>query len=241
MSYRPREFWERRLSEHFDLRGTGETGLSLAYNEACYTLRREVLERALREADVPLAGAKVLDVGCGTGFFMAFYVARGAEVTGLDLTAASVDRLAAAFPAARFVLADVSDGVPEGPYAVVNAFDVLYHITDDARWEQAVRNLARVVSPNGILLVTDLFSTLGTLADHNVVRTLARYRAVLESEGLSIVALHPTHVLLNRELGPFRPLNRLPSLLLRLDRALLRMGLGQGASHNKLMIARARR
>src|SRR5437016_5011730 len=32
VSYRPREFWDRRLSEQFDLRGTGETGLSLAYN-----------------------------------------------------------------------------------------------------------------------------------------------------------------------------------------------------------------
>ena len=27
MAYEPREFWQRRLSEHFDLRGTGETGL----------------------------------------------------------------------------------------------------------------------------------------------------------------------------------------------------------------------
>ena len=44
--YQPRDFWERRLSEHFDLRGTGETGLSLAYNRACYALRRSVLARA---------------------------------------------------------------------------------------------------------------------------------------------------------------------------------------------------
>ena len=57
MSYEPRQFWEQRLREHFDLRGTGETGLSLAYNRACYALRREVLERALREAHVALAGA----------------------------------------------------------------------------------------------------------------------------------------------------------------------------------------
>ena len=47
MTYQPREFWDQRLSEQFDLRGTGETGLSLAYNRACYALRRRVLDAAL--------------------------------------------------------------------------------------------------------------------------------------------------------------------------------------------------
>jgi len=32
-----------------DLRGTGETGASLAYNRACFALRREVPECLLRE------------------------------------------------------------------------------------------------------------------------------------------------------------------------------------------------
>jgi hypothetical protein len=28
MTYQPREFWDRRLAEHFDLRGTCQPGLS---------------------------------------------------------------------------------------------------------------------------------------------------------------------------------------------------------------------
>ena len=59
MSYRPQEFWEQRLAEQFDLRGTGETGLSLAYNRACYALRAEVLTRA-PDGDTPArASARV--------------------------------------------------------------------------------------------------------------------------------------------------------------------------------------
>jgi len=238
VTYRPRDFWEERLREQFDLRGTGETGLSLAYNRACYTLRREVLEHALASARVTLAGARVLDVGCGTGFFTQFYLDHGAHVTGLDITSASVERLALQFPEARFVLADVSEAVADGPFDVVNAFDVLYHITDDARWQQAVTHLARAVAPGGVLLVTDMFASQPGLAVHNVMRPLERYRSLIESAGLTVTGLHPTHVLLNSELGVFRSLNRVPGLLLGIDRVLLALGFGRGPLFNKLLVAR---
>ena len=240
MNYQPREFWDRRLSEQFDLRGTGETGLSLAYNQACYALRREVLERVLRENAVELRGRDVLDVGCGTGFFTAWYLAHGAHVTGLDIAPTSVERLRARHPEARFVLADVGEQAPEGRFDVVNAFDVLYHITDDERWERAVRNLARAVKPGGLLLLTDTFSDPRRLEAHNRMRPLTRYRAVLEAEGLEPGSLHPTHVLLNRELGVFRFLNRAPGLLLACDRTLLGLGFGWGDAVSKLLVSKRR-
>lgn len=93
MNYDPKAFWEQRLGEHFDLVGTGETGLSLEYNRACYQLRVVQLDRALSEQRVELSARRVLDVGCGTGFFTDFYLRRGAQVTGIDITNASVERL----------------------------------------------------------------------------------------------------------------------------------------------------
>ena len=238
MSYRPKEFWEQRLAEQFDLRGTGETGLSLAYNRACYALRADVLGTALARAGVSPSGARVLDVGCGTGFWTEYYSARGARYTGVDIAQVSVDRLAARYPAQRFVRADVSEGVPEGPYDVVNVFDVLYHVTDDARWEAALRHLAGAVAPGGLLLVTDVFAARGRLAEHNVMRPLKRYMEVLSGQGLRREQLVPTHVLLNRHLGPWRFLNRWPGLLLAVDRTLLGMGLGNDAGANKLLVCR---
>ncbi len=240
MSYQPRDFWERRLSEHFDLRGTGETGLSLGYNRACYALRRRVLTRALAEARMDPAGRAVLDVGCGTGFFTAYYLSRGARVTGLDIAPTSIERLRARHPEARFLLADVSEARLEERYDIVNAFDVLYHVTDDARWEAAVRHLARAVAPAGLLLVTDTFAVLGEVQAHNRMRPLARYRELLEGEGLSCGRLYPTHVLLNRELGTLRFLNRAPGLLLALDRVLLALGFGHDPAVSKLLVAQRR-
>lgn len=241
MTYDPRAFWDRRLSEQFDLRGTGETGLSLPYNRACYELRRHVLDRALRDAGIDPSGRSVLDVGCGTGFFTAYYLAQGARVTGLDIAPTSVERLRARHPESTFMLSDVSEAALAERYDVVNAFDVLYHITDDARWERAVRHLALAVAPAGALLLTDTFADLPRLAEHNVARPLTRYREVLAGQGLEIQGLYPTHVLLNRELGMFRPLNRLPALLYALDRALLGMGFGNGPTVSKLMVARRKK
>ncbi len=241
MSYEPREFWEDRLSRQFDLRGTGETGLSLAYNRACYALRREVLTAALAGVGFDPRGRRVLDVGCGTGYFVEYYLERGADVTGLDLTETSVERLRASFPAARFVRADVGDGVPGGGFDLVNVFDVLFHVTDDARWEAALRNLANALAPGGLLAVTDTFVDAADAESHNRPRSLGRYERTLASLGLERVALRPTAVLLNRELGALRFLNRAPGLLLALDRTLIALGAGRVPGVNQLLLARRAR
>lgn len=238
MSYQPREFWEQRLAGQFDLRGTGETGLSLAYNAACYRLRRDVLDHALREQSFDPRGRTVLDVGCGTGFFTGYYLERGARVTGIDIAPTSIVTLSQRHPQARFVLADVGEQAIEGTYDLVNAFDVLYHITDEGRWEHALAALAAAVKEGGLLLVSDTFSGIAGLAEHNRMRPLARYRRLLNGAGLQLAGLHSTHVLLNRELGVFRFLNRAPALLLAADRLLLPLGFGRGPRSNKLLIAR---
>ena len=243
MTYRPQEFWDRRLSEQFDLRGTGQPGLSEAYNRACYDLRRVVLEQALRAESFDPRGRPVLDVGCGTGFFTAFYLSRGADLTGIDIAPTSIERLRQRHPQARFLLADVGEAPVEGRFDLVNAFDVLYHITDDARWERAVRTLAGAVADGGLLLLTDTFPPSDAApreAEHNRMRSLARYRALLEPAGFELHAVRPTHVLLNRELGSFRFLNRAPGLLYAADLALLAMGLGRDPAVSKLLVARRR-
>jgi SAM-dependent methyltransferase len=242
VTYRPREFWDQRLAEQFDLRGTGQPGLSEAYNRACYELRRVVLEQALSDEGFDPRGRRVLDVGCGTGFFTAYYLARGADLTGIDIAPTSIERLRQRHPEARFLLADVGETAIEERYDLVNAFDVLYHVTDEGRWEHAVRAIAAAVAPDGLLLLTDTFPPLTARpreAEHNRMRPLERYRAILEPLGFALRPPRPTHVLLNRELGAFRFLNRAPGLLFAMDRALLSMGLGKGPEVSKLLVAKA--
>ena len=239
MTYRPREFWEQRLGEQFDLRGTGETSMSAAYNDACYTLRREVLGRALADARMEVRGRAVLDVGCGTGFWTEYYIGRGAVYTGVDIAETSVQRLRERHPAATFLRSDIAEADLPGTYDVVNVFDVLYHITDDAKFDAALARLALAVKPGGLLLVTDVFRDSVGLAEHNKMRDLERFRRVLDSTArFEYSPLVPTHVLLNMHLGFWRFLNRAPGLLLVLDRLLLTTGAGRDGRHNMLLVAR---
>ena len=233
-----RRFWEERLGAHPDLTGTGETGLSLRYNRACYALRERVLDREIQRLGLSLAGASVLDVGSGVGFFVDYYLRRGARVTGVELTEAGAGVLAARFPAARILVGDVADLDVGAGYDVVNAFDVLYHIVDDERWERALRRLLEALAPGGVLFLTDvLHPGPRDLSAHNVMRARTAYEGVLREAGVRVLRTPPTHYLLNRELGWLRPLNRFPALLQMCDEILLGLGVPAPEPANRLLVA----
>ena len=237
--YVSKSFWEDRLGSHTDLAGTGEPGLSLSYNRACYRLREHVLARELDRAGVELTGANVLDVGSGVGFFVDFYLRRAARVTAVELTEVGTRYLEERFPEARVKQGDVVDCELDTDYDVVNAFDVLYHIVEENRWQQALRRIARALRPQGLLLLTDVLSPVKQkLAAHNVMRDRMRYQDVLSQEGVVVLSEVPTHYLLNRELGLFRGLNRMPSLLYAIDRTLMALSAPAPEPTNRLLVAR---
>lgn len=89
--------------------GSGQRGLAWGSPESqqrCF----EVLCDGL-----PLRGARVLDVGCGTGDLLLFLRERGidCEYTGLDVSPAMVAAAAARIPGARFLRGSVLEPVPD--------------------------------------------------------------------------------------------------------------------------------
>jgi SAM-dependent methyltransferase len=114
---------------------------------------------------------------------------RAASVTGFDVDAKALELLRRALPGERFVLADVTAGVPEeerGRYDLVIAGEVLEHVPDA---DSFLRGCATLLAPGGRLCVTvpnacspkiGLRSLLGRESvhpDHRVYygpRTLAR-------------------------------------------------------------------
>jgi hypothetical protein len=61
---------------------------------------------------------------------------------------------------------------------------------------------------------------------------------LIEAHGLRLELLTRTHVLLNRDLHGARFLNRVPGLLLAVDRVLLGLGVGDTPGSNRLLVAR---
>lgn len=65
-------------------------------------------------------GAAILDLGCGPGLYAQPLADRGFAVTGVDFNAASVDYARArAAGTVRYVLADYTRDMPEGPFDLV--------------------------------------------------------------------------------------------------------------------------
>ena len=188
-------YWKERLRQHFDLIGVGFRRRSTAYNRWVYRVRTESLDELFRRHDWLIEGKTVLDVGCGTGYFIDHWLRRGArQVTGLDVTEVSVERLTRRFPNAEFVCADIAEPNldVDRTFDYVSIFDVLYHIVEEKSFEQAVQNLSRRCRPGSRVIITDMFGRRTTeVVKHVRNRSLDRYREVFSKNGFELCDIRP--------------------------------------------------
>ena len=108
------------------------------------------------------AKARVLDLGCGTGLELETYFALNpmARVTGIDLSRAMLDRLAAKFPDKALHLIhgsyfDVELGLETYDAAV--SVESLHHFTAE-RKRSLYQRLHRALKPGGYFILTDYFA-----------------------------------------------------------------------------------
>jgi ubiquinone/menaquinone biosynthesis C-methylase UbiE len=100
----------------------------------------------------------MLDVGCGDGAYALAAAEAGARVAGVDASLTAVKaarrRVAAAGLGAAFLVGAASRlPFPSGRFDVVLAVTVLCFVPDP---EEAVAEMARVLRPNGLLVLADL-------------------------------------------------------------------------------------
>ncbi|MEX2540023.1 MAG: class I SAM-dependent methyltransferase [Actinomycetota bacterium] len=195
-----KQYWEQRLGSHEGLVGVGNLSLGPAYVPWLYRVRRRVFKRIVRSSGIDVDGARVLDVGSGTGFYVDLWRSAGAgTVVATDLTEVAVDRLRARGIRAEEV--DIgADGqiFDPGSFDVVSAFDVLFHVVDDDRYEQALRNVRRLLRPGGWFVFTDLPVASGSTrrAAHQVRRAESDVLQALERNGLRLETRMPSFVLM---------------------------------------------
>lgn len=199
MDFDPRDYWERRLGPA-DLSAVGYQGLGLGYNRWLYRVRRHLFARELGHLDVDWMGRRVLDVGSGTGFYIAQWLRLGAAITGSDLTNSAIQTLSATFPETPFVRFDLADSPPfqAQSFEAISAFDVLFHIVDDDRYQAALRNVSLLLKPGGYFVFSENFVRGSAVRDiHVVSRSLHEIHARLDDVGLEIVTRRPMFVLMN--------------------------------------------
>lgn len=98
-------------------------------------------------------GMRVLDVACGTGVLFPDYLARGASVTGIDISPEMARIAAEKFagePRVQVLCGDVEEAVFSQPFDVVMVYNAFPHFPDPAR---LIARLGRLVKPGGRLSV----------------------------------------------------------------------------------------
>jgi 2-polyprenyl-6-hydroxyphenyl methylase/3-demethylubiquinone-9 3-methyltransferase len=106
-----------------------------------------------------LAGARVLDVGCGGGLLCEAFARAGAEVTGIDLAPGMIEvaRLHAAAEGLkidyRLASAEQIAATTAGGFDIVTCMEMLEHVPDPPATTAA---LAGLVRPRGALFVSTI-------------------------------------------------------------------------------------
>lgn len=205
MPYTPSQYWSR-LHDRRDLSAVGQSGLSGAMNHQLYRVWKRNVRRFLRRNGVERIGPRVFEVGAGTGQWFDLWRQLGAErIDGCDLVAAAVGDLNAHFgDIGRFEVADLTAGSLEvGTYHFVACMDVLLHITDDAKFDRALSNVARLVAPGGRLLLKEPILYRERFARpydpelSSRARPLSRYREGLEEAGMKLQSIAASTAIAN--------------------------------------------
>lgn len=100
------------------------------------------------------AGARILDVCCGTGDLSAILATRGYKVTGIDGSEEMLRYARKRAPGAEFLQADARHFSIGGSRfdAAVSTYDSLNHILEPEELECAFESIAAALAPGGILV-----------------------------------------------------------------------------------------
>jgi SAM-dependent methyltransferase/uncharacterized membrane protein YbhN (UPF0104 family) len=149
---------------HFDALGAAYAGeLSPAARERVVGRKVALTLRALRAAGVE-PGARLLDAGCGPGWYVAALARAGYRVVGVDLAPGQIAAAREAAGAGPGLLAASVLALPfrNGAFDAALAVNVLHHAGDRADHDAALAEMARAVRPGGLVLVHEI-STVNPL------------------------------------------------------------------------------
>lgn len=195
-------YWQNRLTKKYALDGVGHKSFGEPFNQWMYRVRKRVFKSIVSSHN--LSPNRILDIGSGTGFYIECWKDIGVlSVDGIDITDVAVTRLQERYPDCTFARADIGEpSIPESlkaeSYDAISAMDVLFHITDDIRFQNALSNINELLVSGGYLIWSDNFIH-GETRDQGHIkhRNLETSLDLLRSSGFEVLLRQPSFYFMN--------------------------------------------
>jgi len=141
------------------LKTIGEAGVIHAYNKPFSDIDcgGYLMELGAVMSMLPPPPARLLDLGCGTGWTSVFFARRGYEVTGQDIADDMIEQARRrcgeeGVGNASFIVSDYEDMGFDGEFDCAVFFDSLHHAVDE---EAALKMAYRALKPGGVCVAAE--------------------------------------------------------------------------------------
>ncbi|MFI5145167.1 MAG: class I SAM-dependent methyltransferase [Ignavibacteria bacterium] len=155
--YNPKTFWDDMLSRSFDLKGVGHFRKSNEENLKMYEEKKKIINGIIAKNNITIGeNSKALEIGCGVGYWTEYLKSFNVkDYTGNDIAEISIKNLKRSYPDYKFIHGDISETkLPENTFDIVFMIDVTQHITDDDRFNAAIKNIWDSLKTGGYFFVT---------------------------------------------------------------------------------------
>jgi SAM-dependent methyltransferase len=216
MSYTPEKYWEERLNNNFNLIGVGYHSFNEKYNKWLYKAKVRALNKAYKNNNIELEDKNILDIGCGTGFFVEqCKLCNVKSVFGIDITQTSISKLQKNYSQYSFKKLNIGEEIInfKNKFDIISIFDVFYHITDDEKFNIALQNIKNACHKDSYLLLTDQFGSKNNFSSqHAKFRSMHEYKKIFQKLNFEIIDIIPMYFVLNY---PTRSTNKNLTRLIR--------------------------
>lgn len=156
--YNTAKYWQDRLSKYgTSFKGVGHEGLTETDNKRMYEKALKVFIDLCNKENLNFYNLKVLDIGCGNGFYTEFfYNQRVKEYVGVDITDILFPELRRRFPKFNFIKKDVTKERIKGKFDLILMIDVIEHIVNIDKLIFALNNVKDNLLNKGLFFVSPL-------------------------------------------------------------------------------------
>ncbi len=157
--YNAKKYWDDRFSKYgFSNIGPGDEGLTEEENKKRYAESSRILITLFKLENIQFNKIKVLEVGCGAGFYAQVLKDLGVKnYTGLDISDVLFPGLKERFPEFNFIRKDITSDMINDKFDLIIMVDVILHIVTEKKLSSAMENIKNSLKSKGAFIVVPIF------------------------------------------------------------------------------------